>query len=129
MRAYEPTVSRFDAFSRTISRLVAAMFTFALLATTPLVATSTAAAELAVCQSVAHASVCIQNDADAVVLPIETRDEFDRTQNRQVDSINDSHFLLVITSVAVSFSQTVPDAGHLRRPALPPPGRGPPTLA
>ncbi len=129
MRAIEPTVSRFDAFSRTISRLVAALFTFALLATTPLVTTGTAAAELPVCQSVAHASVCIQNDADAVVLPAETRDEFDRTQSRPVDSINDSHFLGVIASVAVSFSQTVPDVGHLRLPALPPPGRGPPSLA
>ena len=104
-----------------ISRLVAALFTFALLATTPLVTTNAAAAELPVCQSVAHASVCIQNDADAVVLPAETRDEFDRTQNHPVDSINESHLLAVITSVAVSFSQTVPDAGHLRRPALPPP--------
>ena len=129
MRATEPTVSRFDAFSRMISRLVAALFTFALLASTPLVTTSMTAAELPVCQSVAHASICIQNDADAVVLPAETRDEFDRTQSRPVDSVTDSHFLLVITSVAVSFLQTAPDVGHLRRPALPPPGRGPPILA
>ncbi len=129
MSARQPTVSRYDAFSRTIGRLVAALFAFAFLATTPLGISGVSATQPAVCQSVAHAGVCIESDASAAVLPSETRDEFDRTQHRPVGSFDDPHFLPQITSVSVSFFKTALDIGSLRLPALPPPGRGPPLLA